>query len=166
MATVVRREGYAARPCAFCRTPFTPRHWSKTQRFCSYSCARSGTRAESGATRRRQAGASRCGHCTRGFERYHGRQIYCSRRCLERATDRRRELRKRVAESEPYTLLEIAERDRWRCWLCGGRVARAIASIDHVQPISLGGADTRANVRLAHHRCNSRRGNRPAAGAS
>jgi 5-methylcytosine-specific restriction endonuclease McrA len=33
-------------------------------------------------------------------------------------------------------------------------------TIDHIIPLSAGGDDTKANVRLAHFLCNSRRGNR------
>lgn len=33
-------------------------------------------------------------------------------------------------------------------------------TIDHVVPLAEGGADTAANVRLAHFICNSMRGNR------
>jgi 5-methylcytosine-specific restriction endonuclease McrA len=36
-------------------------------------------------------------------------------------------------------------------------------TIDHIVPVSKGGDDTRANVQLAHFRCNSVKGNREAA---
>ncbi|MEU1559503.1 HNH endonuclease signature motif containing protein [Streptomyces mirabilis] len=83
------------------------------------------------------------------------------------AKNRRRRAAKRGGTSEPYTLAEIAARDRERCGLCGGRVAmRQVAphpkapTIDHVVPVSEGGDDTRANVQLAHFRCNSAKGAR------
>lgn len=34
------------------------------------------------------------------------------------------------------------------------------ASIDHVIPLSVGGDNTRANVQLAHRRCNTAKNNR------
>lgn len=44
------------------------------------------------------------------------------------------------------------------CWLCGHRGAD---SVDHVIPISKGGAHLDpANLRPAHVSCNSKRGNR------
>lgn len=62
---------------------------------------------------------------------------------------------------------ELAERDGWICWLCGGDIdpcaplgSPASATIDHVVPRSRGGANDRSNMRLAHRRCNGRRGNR------
>src|SRR5690606_9978743 len=72
-------------------------------------------------------------------------------------SNRRRRARLRGVEREPYTTQEIAERDGFRCWLCGRKVDMSLpyphprsASIDHVVPLSKGGDDTRANVRLAH----------------
>jgi hypothetical protein len=59
----------------------------------------------------------------------------------------------------------LGERDDWRCWVCTGRVDRTehpgsvwAASVDHVIPRALGGGDDPPNRRLAHRRCNGRRG--------
>jgi 5-methylcytosine-specific restriction endonuclease McrA len=64
-------------------------------------------------------------------------------------------------------LLAIAERDGWCCHLCGRKVADRIdyaardddATLDHLVPVSKGGLHVRANVALAHNRCNWERGN-------
>jgi hypothetical protein len=81
----------------------------------------------------------------------------------------RRKTRKRLegVEWEHYTPAEIAERDGWRCQLCRKPVNRRkrwpdplSASIDHIVPITKGGTDVRANVQLAHLRCNISKGNR------
>lgn len=60
----------------------------------------------------------------------------------------------------------IGERDGWTCWLCGHRVdphapagSPSAPTVDHVVPKSRGGSDDNANLRLAHRRCNGRRGN-------
>jgi 5-methylcytosine-specific restriction endonuclease McrA len=53
------------------------------------------------------------------------------------------------------------------CWLCGAVVDKAIKwpdplspSVDHLVPLSMGGSLTDPrNVRLAHLRCNSSKGN-------
>jgi hypothetical protein len=62
-------------------------------------------------------------------------------------------------------LAALADRDGWVCWLCDGAIdpslARSLpgaASIDHVVPRSRGGTSDLRNLRLAHRRCNSRRG--------
>ncbi len=60
----------------------------------------------------------------------------------------------------------IGERDGWTCWLCGHRVdphapigSPSSPTVDHVVPRSRGGSNDVANLRLAHRRCNGRRGN-------
>ncbi|MFN8021338.1 MAG: HNH endonuclease [Acidimicrobiales bacterium] len=60
----------------------------------------------------------------------------------------------------------LAERDGWTCWLCGGDIdphlpstSPAGATIDHLVPRSRGGSNDAPNLRLAHRRCNVRRGN-------
>ena len=62
-------------------------------------------------------------------------------------------------------IADLGERDGWRCWLCEGDVdpeapARSpwAGSIDHVVPRSRGGGSEPGNLRLAHRRCNGRRG--------
>lgn len=94
-------------------------------------------------------------------------QRWCSMRCSRRIHNKKREAKKRNARSEPYTLRYIAERDGWRCHLCGGKVpdrryaARDDdATVDHLIPVSHGGDDIRSNVALAHNRCNWERGNK------
>lgn len=54
--------------------------------------------------------------------------------------------------------LEIAERDGWKCHICGKRVTKKNWSLDHLVPLSKGGSHTPENVALAHRICNSRRG--------
>lgn len=79
--------------------------------------------------------------------------------------NRRRRAALREADSESYTLEEIAERDRFRCQLCCRKVDMRLKSphpmsptIDHIVPLAKGGDDTRANVQLAHRRCNTSKG--------
>jgi 5-methylcytosine-specific restriction endonuclease McrA len=79
----------------------------------------------------------------------------------------RKRARKRNAPSEPYTLAEIAKRDRYHCGICRKRVAmtKVVAhpkapTIDHRVPLAAGGDDTKANVQLAHYRCNVSKGDR------
>jgi hypothetical protein len=60
----------------------------------------------------------------------------------------------------------LAQRDGWWCWLCGAAIDPAApanspgsGTVDHVVPRSRGGTDEPGNLRLAHRRCNVRRGN-------
>jgi hypothetical protein len=63
------------------------------------------------------------------------------------------------------TITQLGDRDRWICHLCRRRVGRSFkaphprsATFDHLVPISDGGDDSAANLRLAHWGCNSSRG--------
>lgn len=86
--------------------------------------------------------------------------------CMREA-DQRRRARLLKAEVERFANTDVFERDCWRCGICNKRVRQDLlfphpfsASLDHVVPLSLGGAHVRANVRLAHLRCNVARGSR------
>ena len=60
---------------------------------------------------------------------------------------------------ERVELLAVAERDGWRCGICGKRVGktakgRRSASLDHIVPVARGGGNLYSNVHLAHLACN------------
>ena len=89
---------------------------------------------------------------------------------------RMREMRRRARKSagasmvERFGSLEIFERDGWMCGICNAPVNRAAAwpapdfpTIDHIIPLSAGGAHTPSNVQCAHLLCNLRKGARYAA---
>lgn len=61
---------------------------------------------------------------------------------------------------------EVYARDKWACYLCAGLIDPALPpfhpdskTVDHVVPLSRGGQHTMDNVRAAHLRCNSAKGN-------
>lgn len=71
--------------------------------------------------------------------------------------------------TESIVANDIFERDGWVCGICDEPVDSTLrwpdpnsASLDHVEPLSLGGHHVAANVRCAHLTCNIRRGNRVA----
>jgi len=73
-----------------------------------------------------------------------------------------------AARRRGVDLSAIAERDEWRCYLCKADVPRwAVApdpwsaTWDHVVPVSAGGPDHEANIRLAHLWCNIKKGAGP-----
>jgi 5-methylcytosine-specific restriction protein A len=49
----------------------------------------------------------------------------------------------------------VLVRDAYQCWLCG---LDGADSVDHVIPRTHGGTDDPTNLRAAHSRCNSSRG--------
>lgn len=82
-------------------------------------------------------------------------------RRIKREAARRRRARKRGNGVEPYSELDIFERDGWICYLCdepvdpcAPRRSDAGATIDHIIPISQGGPDSPDNVATAHWLCN------------
>jgi len=90
-----------------------------------------------------------------------------------RALCRRRSKRMRDARKVPYLDSDIFNRDNWVCQLCDkpidpnaeyrnddGSVNLEYKSIDHVIPISKGGADAPDNVQAAHLGCNIAKGAR------
>lgn len=85
------------------------------------------------------------------------RHAYHARRAQKRST----------AIGGPVLLTDIGDRDEWRCGICEEPVSPALAypdpespSLDHVVPLSRGGAHTAENCQVAHLRCNLRKGNR------
>lgn len=91
---------------------------------------------------------------------------YACRRCGA-ISDQRRCPKHRPAPNRPRgrahrdTRLRIADRDRWRCHLCGEPInSLSDLHVDHVTPRSQGGTDDDGNLRAAHKRCNLIRGDR------
>lgn len=173
--------------CAQCERTFAPR--TANGRFCSLDCQcifhdrrrRGGPRycedcgnllriveptPGLGKGGRGKSKARLCSGCRR--ERKNSRRRGENRTSSVREAERRKEFRRRGApKGTPYTLEAVAERDRWRCHLCGKRVKksakwpdRTCPSIDHLVPISAGGVDGLENVALAHWYCNTLRGTR------
>lgn len=91
---------------------------------------------------------------------------FCSSACNDKAHSATRKAAQRAGltnrKGELISLAYIAERDRWRCGICGGRVAKSrnhpdplAPSIDHIVPIACGGEPSNpANLQLSHLRCN------------
>jgi len=69
---------------------------------------------------------------------------------------------------EPINPIEIFNRDKWRCQICGCKTPRQhrgtikvnAPELDHRVPMSKGGAHTRNNVQTACRGCNSRKGDK------
>ena len=80
----------------------------------------------------------------------------------EEARDRqhRRRVLIRGAFVEKVNVGVLVIRDGGSCGICHKRVEPADQSIDHILPVSRGGAHSYANTRLAHLACNVARGNR------
>lgn len=142
------------RQCVHCSKPYTTR--GRKRCGCAYQPT-SGFRTLT------------CIGCSASFEyRVSTRHAdYCTDCRAARVKERRRVQKhrrraiERGAEAESIDPRRIYERDRWRCGLCRRKVNSELsyphpmsASIDHVLPIGCGGGHTKANVQLAHLKCN------------
>jgi 5-methylcytosine-specific restriction endonuclease McrA len=172
--------------CAACGTEFEA--ITSNAKYCGPSCrpqqgASGPPCIEPGCTKPSRKRMLCCTHYNRRYQpnRSHGavpaREYFKDwvQRNPERAAvvaeTKRRRRRARLSEavSEPYTLAEIAARDKFTCQLCRRRVAMTkvaphskAPTIDHIRPLVESLDDTRANVQLAHFRCNSLKGTRGA----
>lgn len=101
---------------------------------------------------------------------------YCSTKCMKRANDYRKSLRKRKRAMTngdvdwSISLAKLIKKETNVCHICGEKcdsndyiinengafiAGNRHPSIDHVMPIAKGGTHTWDNVRLAHRQCNS-----------
>lgn len=78
---------------------------------------------------------------------------------------RREAIKRGAASSEAFSYRDVYERDEWTCGICAGPVDRSLewpepksVSLDHVIPLSKGGAHAPANAQCAHLVCNVRKG--------
>ncbi|MER5843700.1 HNH endonuclease [Streptomyces prasinus] len=93
-------------------------------------------------------------------EQPHWRVLHPERAAL---IDARRRMRMLEAQtSEVFAPLDVHTRDGWTCQLCCEPIDQAIAwphpkspSVDHIIPLSRGGAHALSNVQSAHLGCNS-----------
>ena len=168
-----------SRSCESCGYSFTPPGCArKTGRFCSKECRwfALGNGTPPGSSR---IYWPRCYECGGVFGPYKERKSkwlcdvcrpVARARAAKDINRRKNSKRRRAALGEKYSFRQIAERDGWRCHLCGKKVpdrpheGRPLdGEIDHLVPVSAGGVDDPSNVALAHRRCNLARGARGAA---
>lgn len=94
-----------------------------------------------------------------------GMSAWC-KDCVRPAAVETQHMRKAKMRGLPFervSLARLISRDHARCQICGKGRGMGKWSVDHILPVSLGGANTYANTRLAHLTCNIGRSNRGAA---
>jgi 5-methylcytosine-specific restriction endonuclease McrA len=98
-------------------------------------------------------------------EKGHWRTLYPERAAAYDA--RRRALVQQAQTAEAFAPIDVHTRDEWTCKLCHQPIDPSIAwpdpmsaSVDHIVPLSRGGAHSMANVQSAHLSCNSSKGDR------
>lgn len=169
-AANAERRALVVKTCPECGETFSPEN-DVRQKYCSKACGRRWWRNRrdksctvEGCDRPLRA-RGMCSKHYRRWERAAGRvpnEPWSDRR---RAAYHKRRAMKKGVDAESVVALDVYERDGWQCGVCGGDVDPALswpdplsASLDHVVPLSRGGAHNYANVQLAHLVCNERKG--------
>lgn len=148
-------------PCWICGTP--------CQQFNGIALCSAGCKALRVADTRSISTPITCRDCERCGRTFVGRvrsnRRYCSRPCAQAAAKTYYKHRRRTVErvGDKITIQTLGERDGWVCHICGRKVRKRFGndslapSIDHLIPISDGGAHAWRNVAVAHKGCNSQR---------
>lgn len=169
---------YYARHCVDCgKAEGRRRPWSRCD-----ACTRSVERRQSREWAQRAAEAIHraagrvklCDECGAAFCPMYGYSMAdlcdpCSqarKTRYKRANRLRRKALQRGAQVETVDPIKVFERDKWRCHLCGGKTPRAkrgtysddAPELDHLLPLSQGGAHAYTNVACACRRCNAAKG--------
>jgi 5-methylcytosine-specific restriction endonuclease McrA len=159
--------------CGCCGVRFTASN--RLARLCSDECraedARVKARKYAEANDNRDRSARPCAECGDPFIPEYGnkKSKYCSDNCMKRATRRvskgLRKARMRATIVEPVNPIAVFDRDGWMCQLCGvetprelrGTYDNAAPELDHVVPLSKGGAHTYDNTQCSCRECNQRK---------
>lgn len=161
-----------ARPCPYCGAAMTNRR--------RVQCGQADCRRRFNADRGLTWQAAHKAQAGRWYHRNYAEQqrAYYRRICQEQGSwrqrhpgkaaaydARRRALLQQARTAETFAPSEVHSRDGWTCQLCLLPIDPSnawpdpmSASIDHVIPLSRGGAHTMANVQSAHLGCNCSKG--------
>ena len=116
-----------------------------------------------------------CADCGAPISGVNLRLTYCSSCCEQRAKKVKRisravgKAKRRLAVVERFDPIEVLERDRWRCHLCGVSTPRRLRGthndrapeLDHIVPIAAGGEHSRRNTACACRKCNIAKSDKP-----
>lgn len=161
-----------ARGCADCGVQFLPK--MAHQKHCSAKC-RNKVSNRKGQMERRNSEPRPCAFCGKAFTPEYGslRRGYCTTECRDEAkrkvrsgSSHRRRAMKHGCKYEPVSKLKVFERDGWKCYLCRCETPRHLSGtmesnapeLEHVVPLSAGGAHSYSNTRCACRRCNRTKG--------
>lgn len=157
--------------CECCGRRFDAK--STASRLCSDACvkveARVKARAASVANDNVDRTPRPCAECAKVFSPAYGekRNVYCSTVCAKRNVRRLARKKKRARlhtqAIENVNPIKVFERDKWKCQSCGVKTPRSLRGtyderapeLDHIMPLSLGGAHSYMNTQCLCRRCNA-----------
>ena len=158
------------RTCDVCAKPWTARN--ALSRVCSVACNRK-VLAELGRkyaeqAHRKAARTTRCMHCDCKFSPLYGSSharacAPCAEsvaRAIRSAQKDKRKAKYKLNKLDPF---KVFDRDGWRCQDCGVSTPRAkrgsyaddAPELDHIRPLSKGGAHSYENTQCLCRRCNA-----------
>lgn len=155
--------------CVVCGIAFVARR-HRAAKVCGEDCRKAQERAlaNAGNREKNQKSARTCPGCDVVFVPQYGdkRRRFCARACgasyHARRAKARRDARVIANGFEQFDPLEVLRRDGWRCQACGKGTPRRLRGsfvddapeLDHIIPLSRGGAHTRANTQCLCRACN------------
>lgn len=150
------------RACSECGETFAPKRAGQV--YCSKRCYYHGNPKRPKFVPEQRT----CNECGAEFTSHRYDQRFCQTSCARKFHVRAHMNRSRTEGVNPaYVDRDIFERDGWICWLCNEPVDPTLsrrdplgATVDHVVPLSRGGADEPENLRLAHYACNNKKSTR------
>lgn len=117
-----------------------------------------------------QVTPKKCKECGCVFVPEYGskRRAFCSRECASKYNEKQKpknhqqRAKRYGVKYEWFSDMVILKRDGWRCYICGCSTPRELRGtyednapeIDHIVPLSRGGAHTKDNVRCCCRACN------------
>jgi hypothetical protein len=111
-----------------------------------------------------------CVECGTSKVRLLRNQLYCSDDCSVKHRKRIYKAKRRALErsdqADAVNPFVVFRRDKWTCKMCGVRTPRRLRGtcepnapeMDHIIPLSAGGAHSYANTQCACRECNNRKG--------
>lgn len=152
--------------CTVCGSAFE--HTMPGAMYCNPRC---NAKAFAAANDNRDRSPRLCAECGTSFAPEYGnkRRNFCSLDCASRNARRRvklkRKARMRTAEAEAVDPIQVFERDGWCCYMCGistprelrGTLAPNAPELEHIIPLSKGGAHSYGNTACACRACNARK---------
>jgi len=146
------------RTCLFCNATFEPKKDNAI--YCSRSHKE---RAKSlRKTGYRRIYPKHCAACNIAYIGRNDRGIYCSDKCKRQRKQAKREQREKLLSTRTKSFRQnIYFRDKGLCGVCGEAILLTdkyphpqSMTLDHIVPLSAGGAHAKYNIQLAHWICN------------
>lgn len=114
-----------------------------------------------------------CPSCLIIYETINNSKVYCCKACAKKEQNKRKETVRRLrvktngAVDYDITLARLYKRDEGICYICNSKTDKKLhynnnnyPTIEHVNPLSLGGLHTWDNVKLACRKCNTIKSNK------